>query len=760
MAEFGNIPSYVYHLAKMHGIKSEDIILLTYCDMDAEHNFCDTYIGASADTLFVLSGAEELHSQKNSLEMVMNERQFCVYKTKDIESVWIEELLSSSRLVAKTVSGDIICITAMTNFCKADAGLFAKYFQRMKKGEITSPNFVIDPEDDPKENRCPKCGMRYPDRNRKICPRCMEKGKLYSRFGKFLLKYKKELVILFASLVLLTATSIIVPYFSKGFFYDRILTEGSSLYGEVLLAVGIVIATQILSHIADMINGYISTKIAARVVFDLKKTIFGAIEKLSMRFFTGRQTGGLMTQVNDDSNTIYSFFCDGVPYFLINIVQVAVLCVILFSMSPLLAVLSLATVPVFFFLLRKTYGTSKKFNAVKYSGSRSMNSGLADVIGGIRVVKAFSKEEAEIVRFDSNNKRAAKGNRKLAVFNNWAYPSISFLLYIGNIIALGFGGYMVMQGELTYGELITFTAYINMIYAPMNFFSNMINWSASCTNSLQRLFEIYDTEPEISEKPNAVTPEKIEGKVEFRNVDFGYSKHKKVIDNVSFTAEAGKILGIVGHTGAGKSTIANLIMRLYDTDEGTILIDGINVKDLSFKALYENIAIVSQETYLFMGSILDNIRYACPEADYEDVIKASKFAGAHDFIVKLPNGYNTKIGTGYQDLSGGERQRLSIARAILRDPEILILDEATAAMDTKTEKMIQNALAELTKGKTTIMIAHRLSTLRDAHKLIVIERGTVAETGTHAELLEIEDGVYKKLYTLQAEALKNAGITE
>jgi ATP-binding cassette subfamily B protein len=248
--------------------------------------------------------------------------------------------------------------------------------------------------------------------------------------------------------------------------------------------------------------------------------------------------------------------------------------------------------------------------------------------------------------------------------------------------------------------------------------------------------------------------------VEFKGVDFSYTKNRKIIDNVSFSIEEGHILGIVGHTGAGKSTIANLIIRLYDCDEGEVLIDGINVKDLSFSSLYDNIAIVSQETYLFIGTILDNIRYAKPEATYEEVIRAAKCAGAHDFIIRLPDSYNTKIGFGYKDLSGGERQRISIARAILRDPRILILDEATAAMDTETEKLIQNALSVLTRGKTTIMIAHRLSTLRDADKLIVIEHGKVAEEGTHRELLDKEEGVYKKLYTLQAEALKNAGITE
>lgn len=761
MVTFDKIPAYIPELFKDKGVY--EIYLILYCDMNSEHEYCDTYIAATKDKLFILRGTEILLSKAHGkvLEKQWKELSFDEYSIEEIESLKVEELLSSARLTAKTEDGEYIFLSSMTNFCKGNANLFVKYFGKIKKGDITTPDFEIDKEDDPKEICCPKCGMRYPDKNRKVCPKCMEKGKLFSRFWVFLSKYKKELVILFVSLVFLTGTSILIPYFSSGFFFDKVLDKNGSLYGQVLLAIGIIVATKLFSVFSDMINGYISTKIATKVVFDLKNTIFGAIEKLSLRFFNGRQTGGLMTQVNDDSNTIYGFFCDGIPYFLINIVQVIVLCIILFIMNPLLAVLSLVTIPIFYIALRRTYATSRKLHTRHYSGVRKMNSQLSDVLGGIRVVKAFAKENEEGERFHQSNRYAAQNNKKLAIFNNYAYPYIGFILYLGNIIALGVGGYMVMKTDsFTYGELITFTAYINMIYSPMYFFSHMIDWTASTANSLGRLFEIYDTEPEISEKEDALSPVAVNGKVEFKNVDFGYTKSKKVIDNVSFTVEAEQILGIVGHTGAGKSTIANLIMRLYDTDEGGVYIDGINVKDLSFNSLYENIAIVSQETYLFIGSILDNIRYARPDATYEEIIHAAKCAGAHDFIIKLPDGYNTMIGFGNKDLSGGERQRVSIARAILRDPKILILDEATAAMDTKTEKLIQTALSELTKGKTTIMIAHRLSTLRDADKLIVIENGRVAEEGTHKELLEIEDGVYNKLYTLQAEALKNAGITE
>ena len=763
MTALCKIPSYVYTLLDKKGIEKEKIYLITYCDMNSDHIYADSYIIATDEKICVLCGTDALSKHDGigkGLERYFSEQYFYEYNICDIDSIKVEELLSSARLTAKTVSGDDIFFCAMTNFCRGNANLFVKYFMRIKKGEITSSDFSLDTEDDPKENSCPKCGMRYPDRNRKVCPRCMEKGKLYKRFGVFFLKYKIEIVLLVLSLVLITASGIITPYLSKGFFFDKILNKNGSLYGEVLVAVGIIAATKFLSHIADMVNGWVTTKMSAKIVYDLKNTIFGSIERLSLSFFNGRQTGGLMTQVNDDSNTIYGFFCDGMPFFLINIVQVIVLCIILFTMNPLLAALSLITVPVFFIVIRRTYNTQRKLHAKNWSGIRRMHARLSDVLGGIRVVKAFSKENDETSRFYVANARAAKGNKKVQLFNNYVYPYIGYILYCGNIIALGVGGYLVIKGKFSYGELLTFTAYVNMIYSPMYFFSHMVDWYASTTNALQRLFEIMDAEPDITEKEGAITPNEIYGKIQFKNVDFGYTKSKKVIDNVSFEIEAGKILGIVGHTGAGKSTIANLLMRLYDVQEGEILIDGINVKDLSFEALYKNIAIVSQETYLFIGSILDNIKYAKPDASFEEVIWAAKCAGAHDFIVKLPDGYNTKIGFGAKDLSGGERQRVSIARAILLDPKILILDEATAAMDTKTEKLIQNALSGLTKGKTTIMIAHRLSTLRDAHKLIVIENGKVAEEGSHKELLEKEDGVYNKLYTLQLEALKNAGITE
>ena len=339
---------------------------------------------------------------------------------------------------------------------------------------------------------------------------------------------------------------------------------------------------------------------------------------------------------------------------------------------------------------------------------------------------------------------------------NRIFRFISYLMKFGTYIVWAVGGWQVMQhtGGMTYGTLMLFISYMSLVYDPIDFLADISNWWSECLNALQRLFEISDAVPDVKESEHPVNLEKVKGDVSFKDVVFSYEENRIVIDKVSFDVPAGSTLGIVGHTGAGKSTLANLLTRLYDPIEGEVTIDGVNLKELSFRTLRDNIAIVSQETYLFRGTIMDNIRYACPDATNEQVI-----ASAHDFIIKYPDGYQTMVGMGYKDLSGGERQRVSIARAILKNPAILILDEATAAMDTQTERAIQESLNALTKNRTTIMIAHRLSTLRDADKLIVIENGKMPEAGTAEELLK-KKGVYYKLYKMQAEALKTIGIEE
>ncbi|MBO5293647.1 MAG: ATP-binding cassette domain-containing protein [Clostridia bacterium] len=765
MFEIDRIPKSVIEALNTRGVCSDGLLLSAFCDRDQALMPAQIYLFADKDELLLLQGVAvtERHGNRHGAspkaKEVFRVLSLDRYPISDLKDFCVEELLSAGRLTAKKrEDGTPVFLSSFTNFRKASLLLFAKYAEKLASGEPLE----IDPKDDPASKRCPKCGLRYPDLNRRVCPHCMEKGKLFQRFSVFFLRYRISIVFMVLSLAVLTAMSILAPYFSSGFFYDEVIYGTGEFAGQILTVLFLVIGTRLCKVLASMVNNYVTSNIAAKMVFDLKKTIFSAIERLSLSFFTGRQTGGLMTQVNEDANTIYSFFCDGVPYLIVNLVQVAVLTVLLFTIQPVLAILTVITVPIFVLVLRWLFRKQKMFHAKRYSHSKQMNSFLADVFSGMPVVKAFSREQAEIDRFTGKNKNLAQSEKKLALFTNYAWPMAGMLLFLGNIIAWGVGGYMVMTGKggMTYGMLLTFIAYLNMIFDPLNFFTDFIDRTADCSNSMQRLFEIMDAQPDVSECENPICPDPLGGSVEFCNVSFSYQKGKKIINDVSFEVPDGGILGIVGHTGAGKSTLVNLLMRMYDADEGEIRIGGYPVRELALSSIYQNVAIVSQETYLFMGTILDNIRYARPDASFEDVVEASKCAGAHDFIMRLPDAYHTRIGVGYQDLSGGERQRVSIARAILKNPKILILDEATAAMDTATERRIQEALAELIKGKTTIMIAHRLSTLRDADELVVIEHGKVAERGTHRELLQKENGVYKMLFTLQDEALKSAGIRE
>lgn len=751
------LPKVILKVLDEKGIDIGKLSLCIPFDRDENGMSRDVYLLCDGDGIYLLSGfvAVEKEGKKSTRKFV--ETSYRCYSLKDYKNFYVGENVSSLYLAAESENG-ITILSNSTMTRRREMNSAKQYLTSI----LESGTFTPMDESEEEQLFCPKCGNRYADPDSKICTNCMDRKKTLERTMELMKKYKKKIAAVIGMLILTGAISVITPYFSSGFLYDKVLEDtGSEFYGQITLVLSIVIGMKLISTIVSVFHNIVTSKIAAELVYDLKKIIFSSIQRLSVGFFTSRKTGGLMTQVSGDSNTIYWFFCDAVPYFTVNIAQIIAVAVIMFIMNPLLAALSLITFPFAFLSVSVLYKSMRKFHNRSFSKRRSMNSSLSDVLNGIRVVKAFAKEDDETSKFDYKSRASAMADKKARDFGSVAFPGVNFILYISNIIVWGVGGYMVIKGQynMTYGILTTFITYMNMVYSPMFSLVNMVSQASDSMNAMGRLVEIMDAKPDVVESPNPVVIENFKGQVEFRNVSFGYDVGKTVLKNVSFKVEEGKALGIVGHTGAGKSTIANLLIRLYDTNEGGIYVDGVNVRDISLKQLHENTAIVSQETYLFIGTIYENIAYACPNASPEDVIYAAKIAGAHEFISKLPEGYETKIGFGYMNLSGGERQRISIARALLKNPKILILDEATAAMDTETERNIQTALSKLTKGRTTIMIAHRLSTLRDVDSLIVIEDGKLAEEGSHEKLIR-EKGIYYTLYCLQLAAMRNIAIEE
>jgi len=581
----------------------------------------------------------------------------------------------------------------------------------------------------------------------------MDKTQLSLRLLSFFKYYKAKIAAVLVMMILSTALAIASPLVGTRMFLDDVLTYGGQFYGAVAFMIGLLFLVRVINTLFDVLYSFVLAKVMPWLIYDLKLRIFEAMQRLSVGFYTSKRTGNLMNRVNRDANNIYWFFVDGMPFLFVNILLFIGIITLMFILDARLAVIALAVIPLCVLFFRLLFRFFRMFHHKDWVYNSQMNSMVSDAVNGQRVIKAFARESEEVDRFAVAGGKQAVIETKIFNTAFTAFPLIYVLMFIGQVVVTAVGGIMVINDEMSLGTLMTFIAYMQMLFRPLEFLSWVSNWWARCLDSAQRVFEIIDSKPDIEDPENPIILENLKGEIVVKDVRFEYDPATPILKGMNLHVKAGQMLGIVGKTGAGKSTMANLIARLYDVNEGSITVDGVNVKELSLDQLRKNIGIVSQDIYLFIGSIADNIRYARPDATLEEVIWAAKMSSAHDFIMTLPDGYETRVGAGGQDLSGGERQRVSIARTIIQNPKILILDEATAAMDTETEGKIQNALNELQSGRTTIAIAHRLSTLKDADSLAVIHEGKVVESGTHDELMKLKQE-YHKLFMIQMEGLK------
>ncbi len=751
----GKMPLYIAEILKKHSVDTDLIKIVLHGDLDEEENMCDVYYLLDSSMLHIVKGIEEIKPIKRSAKRITTGYAFRSYEVIPlavIKSLKIERMISTTRLVGECNTGDDqIMIGTFSLGLTKKLELFIKAFEAVKAGNEPK----VDMQDD--ETICPNCGMRYPEEGRKVCPNCSGKFSVSVRLFGFFKDYWKRVLAVIMVMLLSTAFNLVSPYLGTKLLFDEVLTEGGKLYAMVLGTVVVIFAVKLIGTLLGILYSYVLAKIIPWIVYDIKMKIFTAMQRLSTSYYTSKQTGSLMTRVNRDSNNIYWFFVDGLPYVIVNSLTFIGIASIMFWMSWQLALITVIAIPVVMIIFRLMWSTFRNFHHRIWVHESNLSSLVSDALGGQRVIKVFAKEDMELSRFDDHSGELAEAEMNLANVESTAFPLVYLLMFVSQVIVTAVGGVMVLDGKITIGTLLTFISYLTMLYGPLEFMSWVSNWWSRCIDSAQRVFEIIDAKPDVEESEHPVDVDSINGEIEFDNVIFEYEPARPVIKGMSIHVKPGEMLGIVGKAGAGKSTMANLMARLYDPTEGVVKIDGIDIKDMPMKLIRKNIGIVSQEIYLFIGTIADNIRYANPEATMEDVISAAKAAGAHDFIMKLPDAYETRVGAGGQDLSGGERQRLSIARTIIQNPKILILDEATAAMDTETERKVQESINDLKSGRTTIAIAHRLSTLRDADQLAVVLDGKIVEKGTHNKLLK-QKGEFYKLYTIQVEALKYTGI--
>ena len=693
-------------------------------DLDMENNYLqDSFVVITKDTLFV---TKEHRIEKKIL-------------LDQCSDVLFEPQNNCGLMLAKTKDTEVLLAR-----CSMKHLIRFSYVARGANMLVRKQYYKIESLEN--EKICPTCGRALP--GTKTCPHCQGQATAWKRFFSLCNKYTVRLILASLFMIITSFLNIMMPKVQQNFIDESLMSDQGTL-ADVVAFVLFMLGITIILIIVNILKTWYCTSLGARMAMDIRSRLFNHLQDLSLTYIQERKPGDLMNRINHDSVQIRRFmevhFGNLCSTLLTMIFALVYMCIIDWKLT----LLSVVLLPISFFLSYTRRKNMKlRFRLARRKSDR-VNSSLQDVLSGISVVKIFGKEKEETDKFRNLSDEYAQVEKQNNIFFAYFIPVLNFIMGLGIYLVTYFAGIKVIGGTMTPGVLNQFVAYAGILYGPLEQIANLPKQFAQMLTCLDRIYDILDEEPSFGNNPNAKEIA-IQGEVEFRDVSFGYKSYEPVLNNIDLKVKKGEMIGLVGASGTGKSTVINLLMHLYEVDSGNLYIDGVDIKDISLDCLRRQIGVVLQETFLFSGTILENIRYAKPDATIEEVVRAAKIANAHDYICRTPDGYNTYIGDNGYTLSGGERQRLAIARAILNNPKLLILDEATSNLDTESEYLIQKALERLTEGKTTFAIAHRLSTLRNADRLVVIDKHRIAEIGTHEELIE-QNGIYYNLVKTQLE---------